>query len=557
MFSKIFRVLLILSILNLSNGYLLETQAQVEFVSSVDSLESKSLNWYNKSPEIDKIQGADVNRCYNELLVNKTPKRTIIVAVIDGGVDVDHEDLKGKIWINKGEIPNNGVDDDLNGYIDDVNGWNFLGNSRGVNIKEENSEATRLFKKFKPYYDTVSSKESLPEVKRKEYEVFIAAKNYHLTKVDEYKQSLRNLESFERNIAQAEEFLKNYLGKSNFTINDLYGIQSKDQGLMKLRDSMIDLYRSGFSKQKLDKSKENLLNIINKKYNTDFNPRKNIIADNIANIEDKNYGNNNVKGPDPYHGTAVAGVIAASRSNGIGVDGIADSVKIIVIRAVPDGDEYDKDIALAIRYAVDNGANIINMSFGKNFSPEKIFVDEAIKYAESKNVLLVHAAGNDSEDMDVVNAYPINLLNDSSKVNSWITVGANSRKLNKMLCGRFSNYGQENVDVFAPGVQLAMLYPGSKYSIMDGTSFAAPVVSGVAALILSYYPEFSSIELKDIILKSCTDHKNVKVYYPKRTGKAKKTKFMYLSKTGGIANAYNALKLAEKISTAKLVNGSN
>jgi subtilisin family serine protease len=557
MLTKVYRVILIVSVLNLLSSYFSETQAQVESVTSISSLDSKSLNWYNKSPEMDKIQGAEVNRCYSELLVNRMPKKFIVVAVIDGGVDVDHEDLKGKIWVNKREIPNNGIDDDLNGYIDDVNGWNFLGNSKGVNIKEENSEATRLLKKFKPLYDTVSNKESLPEIKRDEFVLYVAAKNYHFKKVEEYKQMLRDLENFERNFTQADEFIKNYLGKSDYTIGDLYGIRSKDQGLMKLRDSMINLFRSGFSKQKLAKSKEDLLTKINKNYNTDFNPRKNIIADNITDINDKNYGNNNVKGPDPYHGTAVAGVVAASRNNGIGIDGIADSVKIMVIRAVPDGDEYDKDIALAIRYAVDNGANIINMSFGKNFSPEKIFVDDAIKYAESKNVLLVHAAGNDSDNIDVVNSYPANLLNDSSKVNSWIKVGANGRKLNKMLSARFSNYGSENVDIFAPGVQLAMLYPNNKYSIMDGTSFAAPVVSGVAALIWSYYPDLSSIELKDIILKSCTDHRNVKVYYPKQTGRAKKTKFMYLSKTGGIVNAYNAMKLAEKLSAEKLANGSN
>ncbi|NVO11412.1 MAG: S8 family serine peptidase [Bacteroidales bacterium] len=549
--NQITKFLLIVFSISLLNGLLTNSFAQSNSVYSIDSLDSKLINWYNMSPEIDKIQGVEVNRAYKELLSNKKSKKKIVVAIIDGGVDIDHIDLQGKIWVNKGEIPNNGIDDDNNGYIDDIHGWGFLGNSKGENIEEENVEQTRIYRDLNPIYRNIKSTDSLSESQKKEYNLYLQSEKSFLEGLSKYTKIKANLEAFEKDFKFVEEIIKNYLGRSTYTLDDLKSIRSVDGRIMKAREYLLNKYKQGFSYKELAKVKEYNNMFLEKHYNLNFFPR-NIIADNPKDINDRNYGNNDVKGPRPDHGTPVSGIIAAIRNNDIGIDGIAENVELMILRAVPNGDERDKDIALAIRYAVNNGANIINMSFGKDFSPQKEFVDEAIKYAEANNVLMVHAAGNDGENIDVANNFPTNILNDGTTVNSWITVGANAKKLNKELCGRFSNYGQKSVDFFAPGVNMILLYPGNKYSQMNGTSFSGPVVTGVAALVWSYYPELTAIELKDVLLQSCTVYPKQKVYCPNlQGGKIVRTKFSALSKAGGIVNAYNALNLAEKVVNSK------
>ena len=310
-------------------------------------------------------------------------------------------------------------------------------------------------------------------------------------------------------------------------------------------------YESGFRLEGLEGYIDYIQKYVDTYLNLDFNPRE-VVGDDPYNMDDRSYGNSDVRGPAATHGTFVAGIIAAKRNNNLGIDGIADNVQIMALRAIPDGDERDKDVALAIRYAVDNGANIINMSFGKTYSPNKKFVDEAVKYAEENNVLLVHAAGNEGKDIDVHRKYPSNLYEDGAWVETWLTVGANSAEANMNLPAIFSNYGIKNVDLFAPGVQVVSTDTGSTYNKMNGTSFSCPVVAGVAALVLSHYPELTAVQLKEILKESVTlVKKPKKVYVPGRGKKEReKTKFRKLSNTGGIVNAYAALELAEKM-TAK------
>lgn len=528
------------------NGLFTNSIAQIRSVYSIDSLDSKLINWYNMSPTVDKIQGAEVNRAYKEYLYNKKTKKKIIVAIVDSGVDFEHIDLQGKIWVNKDEIPNNRIDDDKNGYVDDIHGWGFLGNSKGENIKEENVEQTRIYRDLNPIYRNIKSTDLLSEAQKKEYDLYLKSEKSFLDGLSKYTKIKENLQAFEADFKSVEKIITDYLGKSTYTIDDLRFIQTGNERVMRAKEYLLYKYGQGFSYKQFKEAKDNNNMYLEKHYNLNFSPRS-IIGDNPKDINDKNYGNNDVKGPRSDHGTPVAGVIAAIRDNNIGVDGIAQNVELMILRAVPKGDERDKDIALAIRYAVDNGANIINMSFGKNFSPEKEFVDEAIKYAEAHNVLMVHGAGNDSKNIDLTGVFPTNRLNDGTKVNSWINVGANAKKLNKDLCGKFSNYGQENVDLFAPGVNMILLYPGSKYAKMDGTSFSGPVVTGIAALVWSYYPELTALELKDVLLQSCTVYPKQKVFCPTPQGeKIKKVPFSTLSKTGGIVNALEALILAEK-----------
>jgi subtilisin family serine protease len=518
---------------------------------SVAAFDRSYVNWYNLDPVQDKVQGTGVNRAYKELLTNKKTKKTVVVAVIDSGIDITHEDLKGRIWTNPKEVAGNGQDDDKNGYVDDVHGWGFLGNAQGENIRYETYEYVRILRKLAPVYGKFTAIEQVPLAQQHEYKTYLRSKAAYEKELESYKTTKENLVAFDNVLQQIQQVLKPHLKSESFTLEDVQRINSTDENVLRAKDWLLSRYSQGFTMESFRKYQEHTDTFLKKHLNLDFNPRT-VIADNPENINDRSYGNNDVAGPRPTHGTPVSGIIAGLRGNGLGIDGIAEDVQIMALRAVPEGDERDKDIALAIRYAVDNGANIINMSFGKGFSPQKSFVDEAVKYAESKNVLLVHAAGNEATDNDKVTHYPSRVLEDGSQIRSWIEVGANSRLLGKDFVGSFSNYGKQTVDLFAPGVEIVSLAPNNQYAKLDGTSFSSPVVSGVAALVWSYYPELTAAELKDVILKSVTVHPKETAYYPSSEKKEpKKAKFTDLSSTGGIVNAYNALLQAEKVVNQK------
>ncbi|MDP4266021.1 MAG: S8 family peptidase [Bacteroidota bacterium] len=519
---------------------------KAQIVRTVDSLDQNLLNYYNRDSKIDKVAGVSVYKAYSELLKDKKSKRKIVVAVIDGGVDINHEDLKGKLWINKKEIPGNGIDDDNNGYVDDINGWNFIGNSKGENINTENVEQVRIVREYNPIFKNIKSETEVETSKKEEYRMFVKAKQMLNEDRDEYLKRKKFLLETEKNVNEALEFFKKKTGMDKLNLKDIEAINDTTSSVVKRKALLLENYKKGYTPDVIN-SKINGINFqLDKSLNPDFDARK-IIGDNTNDIKDNKYGNGNVKGPNPGHGTFVAGIIAANRNNGIGIDGIAENVEIMAIRVVPDGDERDKDVALGIRYAVDNGANIINMSFGKDLSPNKKFVDDAIKYAEEHNVLLVHAAGNNSDNVDITERYPTNRLADNTKIKSWINVGASAKDIDKKLCGMFSNYGKQNVDLFAPGVKVVSLVPENRYNVSNGTSFSCPVVSGVAALVWSYYPELTAIQLKEVLLESTTKFAGKKVYIPnKKRLYTEKVKFGKLSQTGGIVNAYNALKLAEQ-----------
>ena len=520
----------------------------------LDSLDKTKLNWYNLDPTLNKVQGVSVDKAYLELLKNIPSKKKITVAVIDSGVDTEHEDLQGKIWVNADEIPNNGIDDDNNGYIDDINGWNFLGNSKDENIQYETYEFIRVIKKLEPEFINVKSNQDFLPERRKDYETYLKCKKQYQTEYEKQLKDKTEIDLIDKRLTNAENLIKTHLKKESFTNKELEAVFSRNEDVMNARYFLLMIQKRGF---KIDEFREfkDQVNLNFEKYlSKTFEPR-NIIGDNIEDINDKNYGNNNLKNSTPEHGTFVSGIIAGNRNNNIGINGIADNVEIMVLRAVPDGDERDKDVALAIRYAVDNGANIINMSFGKDYSPQKQMVDEAIKYAEEKNVLLIHSAGNEGVNLDVTESYPTFKFDDGKMANNYISVGATQSKLDKHFCGIFSNYGKQTVHIFAPGVDILSLYPDNKYNIADGTSFSGPVVSGVCALVWSYYPELTASELKNVVLNSSIVYPKKKVLYPNiETPQKKKTEFTNLSITGGIVNAYEALKLADKLVKEKITN---
>lgn len=489
--------------------------------------EKEKHTWGHLDLVKDTIPGMSVDKAYTELIKNKKGN-TVIVAVIDSGIDIDHEDLNDVIWTNKGEIPNNGKDDDNNGYIDDVHGWNFLGD--GYN---EQLEYIRILAKGDTSNPDYAKAEALYN---KEYQKYLGLKT-------NYEQVLQQINA-------ADETLTKHFGKKDYTKAEVNTIKTEDADLSKAVQIAKYMYANGMdsltdAKKELNEGLESFNDRLNYNLNKNFNGR--VTGDDPENLNSKFYGNGNVKPvkKSESHGTHVAGIIAAERNNGKGANGVANNVKIMSIRTVPNGDEYDKDVALAIRYAVDNGAKVINGSFGKSFSPHSDWVRDAIKYASDKDVVFVHAAGNDSNNVDVEANFPDDNVNGVEVSNSYIRVGALEPKYGSNLLAGFSNYGKQNVDVFAPGAKVYSTTPENEYDTKGGTSMAAPAVAGVAALIRSYYPKLTAAQVKQIIMDSGLAIKT-KVVVGGDTNNVKP--FADVCKSGRIVNAYNALIMAAKMS---------
>ncbi len=500
--------------------------------------QKEKANWQNLDLKTDSVFGISTEKAYAELLKGKksTP---VIVGVLDGGVDYLHEDLKRVMWVNKKEIANNGKDDDKNGFIDDIHGWNFVGGKDG-SVNNETLELTRLVRRDSKRFANTTA-QNVAEKDRAAFEAYLKNKE---TMERDLETAKSGLEGATRVKNLIDDLVKK-VGKDNPTVEELRAYTPSGQTETNIRNNVIRNMGKGdfktFYEERIKGAYDYYYNQVNYNLNLNYDPRG-IVGDNPDNSNEKNYGNNDVKGPDASHGTHVAGIIGADRTNNIGIKGVADNVLILAVRNVPNGDERDKDVANAIRYAVDNGAKVLNMSFGKAYSWDKKVVDDAVKYAVSKDVLLVHAAGNDNKDLDVENNFPTNKYLDGSIASSWITVGASTPTDNQNLKAGFSNYGKTTVDVFAPGYNIYSTYPEQQYKDENGTSMASPVVAGLAALIRSYYPKLTAVQVKEIIMKSVEKvNHNVTVT---KDGKAESVPFADLSVTGGVVNTYNALKLA-------------
>ncbi len=500
-------------------------------------------DWFLLDPESDHLQGVSAEKVYSTLLKG-LPSRTVVVAVIDGGTDVDHEDLKNVIWINEKEIPGNGIDDDNNGYIDDIHGWNFIG-GKTASVNEDTYELTREFMRLNKLYEEADPGK-LSKTQKTEYDQYKKIKDKFERLRDKNKQEYDLYRSMYRNMRLSVDTLKATLKVDSVTTVMLDTMKTTNPDLAFAKGFITALLRrtdgGADIEQVLAELKEGVdyyKVIVEYGYNTEFDSRL-IVGDTYRDLTQKYYGNNDVKGPDAKHGTHVAGIIGADRKNDVGIKGIADNVRIMAVRAVPNGDERDKDVANAIRYAVDNGARVINMSFGKSFSPEKELVDQAVKYADSKGVILVHAAGNESENNDHAKNFPTRVYQDGKEARNWLEVGASAWGKDDQLAADFSNYGKKSVDLFAPGVKIYSTTPGNTYESEDGTSMASPAAAGVAALLVSYFPDLTPGQVIDILRKSSRKFDGLKVQKP-GGGKAD---FSDLSNTGGLINAYDAVKMA-------------
>ena len=531
------------------------------------SVQAQDHGWHLLDADVNGSVGISATSLYSNLLKGKS-SQNVVVAVIDSGIDVEHEDLKDNIWVNPGEIPDNGIDDDNNGYVDDINGWNFIGGADGSQVGPDTYEVTRLYGKYKYKYDT-ADRNKLAKDQKKEYDLYMRAKEEVESKLAQAEANFARYSDLKSTFKMGLETLKDSLGGKAVTLDNVNAIDAGENA--PLLESIAVVTRnldSGAEISDIDEFREELLtdiqggidhfsNQMKYAYNPDFNTRE-IVGDDYSNQTEKYYGNNAVEGPDAFHGTHVAGIIGAMRGNDLGMDGVAANVSLMSVRTVPDGDERDKDVANAIRYAVDNGASIINMSFGKGYSWNEKIVEDAIKYAEKKDVLLVHAAGNSSQDNDTTDNFPndiykkkkfLGIFGGKEKTyKNWLEIGALNYENGENLSAPFSNYGEKNVDLFAPGMNIYSTTPDDNYRNAQGTSMAAPVVAGVAAVLRSYFPTLTAVQVKEILMASSTKM-NVEVLVP--GSKEDKKPFSELSVSGGVVNAEKAVKMAQTVKGKK------
>lgn len=515
-------------------------------------LDKEIRKWQDKDIFLDTVPGISLNKAY-EFLQNKKGD-TIIVAVIDTEVDINHEDLKGQVWVNPHEVANNGIDDDNNGYIDDIHGWNFLGNAKGENLIYASYDFMRIIKKFTPVFGSKTI-DSIPKNQIDDFnryqEALKALEETQKSKQDQLKIAQQYL----REHREALEVLKKHLALDSITKEQVLAVKTDDTTILKHKKKLLDHMNRSLTEETLLIYLDQVEKAIGLSLNFDYQERT-VIGDDPYDITDTGYGNNNLSGnlDKLYHGTLMAGIIAAKRNNHIGINGILNEVKIMPLCISANGDEFDKDIALAIRYAVDNGAKVINMSSGNQFSMHRKWVNEAIKYAAQKDVLFITSAGNSGYNLDLEehNYYPNNLRKDGTEISdNFMMIGASSYTLNKRLIYYKTNYGKYNVDLFAPGYRIYTTLPNNMYRYSSGTSAATPIVSGVAALVRSHYPDLTAAQVKDILMKSGVSY-NIDVEIKLDDGTKKMVPFSELSKSGKIVNAYNALLLAEKVSKGKV-----
>ena len=499
-----------------------------------DKLPKGVLNWYNA-----KTPGMNTESAYK--LMKSRKAVPVVVAVIDSGIDTEHADLKGQIWVNTKEIPANGIDDDKNGYVDDVHGWNFLGGTSGENLNGTTLEITRVYSRLKPLFENMDEEQTKGHP---DYALYKMVKKEYEKKRKDAESNLAQLKAFMNDILPSmDAIISEALGKKDYTLKDLKKWKTTDPQMVQFKRIAIMKMESPDFMTQIEDGLKHFENAMKYHYNLDFNGRKEIVGDDENDLKDVKYGNSDVKGPDALHGTHVGGIIGAIRGNKLGGDGVAAQVQLMSLRAVPDGDEYDKDIALAIRYAVDNGAKVINMSFGKSFSPHQKDVYEAMRYAEKNDVLLIHAAGNDGKDIDKEPNFPATKYEFQTTENTMLlTIGASTRNAKKgELAASFSNYGQNSVDIFAPGFEIYNTVPEGKFQTLQGTSMAAPMVAGVAAFLKSYFPSMTMKQIKEIILESGKSYSGTMHTKP---GSERKVDFATLCKSGKVVDLKAAVNLA-------------
>lgn len=450
----------------------------------------------------DSLQGANIDAAiaYLEAL-NMKPKKTIVVGIIDSGVDTASIDLKDALWTNRKEVAGDGKDNDRNGYVDDIHGWNFLGTRDGnFNMTSAGTEEFRQFKRLYPKYKS-STREQAKDKNEFDFYQLMKKKAGISNYLRMFQMSLlkHNAMNTADSIARihADEDTLSVQGILQMTMTDSLLEKSLEQLYTDLLRAKQDMKWTAFKKQQADRL--DLMRSRIEGIEKDQDKRL-LMGDDLTDADDRFYGNNILTLDDSYHGTFVAGIVAGQGKGSQALHGVYPQARIMIVRAAPDGDEYDKDVATSIRYAVDNGAKVINMSIGKYTSPTPDMANRAIAYALKKDVIVIQAAGNQHLNIDTIAYFPTGIDRNGAFYKNFLRVGASDQYGH---CSAMSNYGNEHVHLFAPGEKITSVTPGNGYATEDGTSVAAPVVSGIAALLRSYFPKLKAWQVCAILKHSC------------------------------------------------------
>jgi len=497
-------------------------------------------NWWLLDPAQDHVPGIAGQRAFTELLAGKKPQRSVVVAIIDSGIDTTHTDLHAFLWSNPKETP--GSDGDGDGLVGDVRGWDYIGGPNGRDVGEDTYEDTRQYAVLRARFESANP-DTTSAQGRADYQEYLKLQATLQSKRAAAQAQEAQLDRMVPAVQRATDILRQALAPESLTVANVEKLQSPSNDVSMARIAFLRLAEAGISPDEIVRGLDEAKSDLAYHLNPDFDPRA-IVGDNYADVNQRVYGNTDVVGPDPFHGTHVAGIVLGVPGNREQLADGTPAVRIMTIRVVPDGDERDKDVANGIRYAVDHGANIISMSFGKDISPYKGAVDDAVQYADAHGVLLVHAAGNDAENLDSVPDFPNRYFAAGGQAADWLEIGASSWKTGEQLVAPFSNYSKDRVDLFAPGVDIYSTLPGNKHGRLSGTSMATPVVSGVAAMLMAYFPSLTAAQVKQILLTSATSYADQTVDKPAEGGTGGTVRFGDLSESGGIVNAYNAVKAA-------------
>ncbi len=505
------------------------------------TLATAANNWWLLDPVRDHVPGIGAERAFTELLAGKKPQRSVVVAIIDSGIDTTHADLHSFLWANPKETP--AADGDGDGLVGDVRGWDFIGGPNGKDVGEDTYEVTRQYAALRARFERANP-DTASAGGRADYERYLKLKSEVETKRANAQAEQAQLDQMGPAVERALATLRQALGPDSLTVENVEKLQSSRTDVAMARIAFLRLAEAGISPEEIQRGRDEAKNDLQYHLNPDFDPRP-LVGDNYNDVTQRAYGNTDVVGPDAMHGTHVAGIVLGVPGNRESLADGTPAVRIMTIRVVPDGDERDKDVANGIRYAVDHGANIISMSFGKDISPRKDAVDDAVKYADAHGVLLVHAAGNDAANLDESPDFPNRYFSVGGQAGDWLEIGASSWRGGEQLAANFSNWSKAKVDLFAPGVDIYSTLPGNKHGKLSGTSMATPVVSGVAALLMAYFPNLTAAQVKQLLLTSATSYADQAVQRPGEGGSSGEVKFGELSATGGVVNAYNAVKAAE------------
>ena len=508
--------------------------------AALDTLSGPSADWQLLDLATDGVPGTGAARAIRELLRGAPPRRAVVVAIVDGGLDTAHAALHGALWTNPREPDAAHGDADSDGLVGDARGWNFLGGADGRDVNHERLELTRLAsacRAGRPVPTGPGVNATCAELERRYDEAHRRA----LGQRQQYEAIGQAFDSATATIAAALR-----VPADSLTAQRVRSYAPTTDAGRQARTQYLFLADQGVTAADLREARQQIGDQVRYDLNAEFDPRP-LVGDTPA--RGRHYGNGDVEGPDPLHATHVAGIIAAL-PNAVpaadsGMRGIAPpgAVRVMSVRTVPDGDERDKDVANAIRFAVDHGAQVINMSFGKAYSPEKAVVDSAVRYADAHGVLMVHAAGNESADNDRDGQYPVPEYLGGGRAANWIEVGASTYRRDR-LAARFSDYGQHTVDLFAPGGDVYSTLPGNKYGRESGTSMATPTVTGVAALLMAYFPTLTAADVKRILVATTTKFPGLMVPRP---GDGTPVPFATLSISGGVVNAYEAVRMAMQV----------